>query len=108
VARPTRQRRRERREQRAEAGVEPRTRGRQVRTAPPQEQAAVRQPELQRRRGRFIAECWAELKKVEWPGQRQVLTGTVAVLIACAIVGSYLWVVDLGFKPLVERVFLGK
>ena len=57
---------------------------------------------------RFIAECWAELKKVDWPGQRQVLTGTVVVIIACAIVGTYLWLADLVFQPLVERLLLGQ
>ena len=32
---------------------------------------------------RFIGESWAELKKVEWPGQNQVIQGTVVVIIAC-------------------------
>ena len=35
-------------------------------------------------------ESWAELKKVEWPGQNQVIQGTVVVLVACLIVGIYL------------------
>jgi hypothetical protein len=30
----------------------------------------------------------------------------VVVLIACTIVGVYLWATDLVLKPLVERVFL--
>jgi preprotein translocase subunit SecE len=64
-----------------------------------------------RRRGGligFIGECWGELKKVEWPNQRQVMTGTVVVIVACAIVGSYLWGVDLVLEPFVERVLLGE
>ena len=60
------------------------------------------------RRGRFIAECWGELKKVDWPGQRQVLTGSIVVIIACAIVGAYLYAADLVFRPFVERVLLGQ
>ena len=36
------------------------------------------QPE--ERHGHFVAEAWAELKKVEWPGQSQVIQGTVVVL----------------------------
>jgi preprotein translocase subunit SecE len=39
----------------------------------------------------FIAESVAELKKVEWPGQSQVIQGTVVVLGACVIVGVYLY-----------------
>ena len=63
------------------------------------------QPE--ERHGHFVAEAWAELKKVEWPGQSQVIQGTVVVLIACIIVGTYLWLADLAFKRLVQNVFLG-
>ena len=57
---------------------------------------------------RFVGESWAELKKVEWPDQRQLVQGTAVVLIACIIVGTYLWVSDLVFKRLVENVFLGQ
>ena len=45
---------------------------------------------------------------MEWPGQRQVMTGTVVVIIACAIVGAYLWVADLVLKRVVENVLLGQ
>ena len=45
------------------------------------------QPAEQRRRGNFVQESWAELKKVEWPNQNQVIQGTVVVLIACMVVG---------------------
>jgi len=33
----------------------------------------------------FIGECIAELRKVEWPGQKQVVTGSVVVIVACVI-----------------------
>jgi preprotein translocase SecE subunit len=56
----------------------------------------------------FIRESWAELKKVEWPGQSQVIQGTVVVLIACAIVGVYLYANDLVWKRVVQNVFLGQ
>ena len=56
---------------------------------------------------RFIGESAAELKKVEWPGQQQLIQGTAVVLIACVIVGTYLWLADLAFKRLVQNVFLG-
>jgi preprotein translocase subunit SecE len=55
---------------------------------------------------RFVAESWAELKKVEWPTQNQLIQGVVVVLIACLIVGVFLWGADLVFKRLVQDVFL--
>jgi preprotein translocase subunit SecE len=112
MPRPTRQQRRaRRREQAAAAGdgaIAQRGRTRQPAARPAAEPA---RPEAERRqRGglfNFIAECWGELKKVDWPSQRQVMTGTVAVIIACAIVGAYLYGADLVFRPFVERILLG-
>ena len=57
---------------------------------------------------RFVGESAAELKKVEWPGQQQLIQGVAVVLIACVIVGTYLWLSDLAFKRLVQNVFLGQ
>jgi preprotein translocase subunit SecE len=54
----------------------------------------------------FIGESVAELKKVEWPGQNQVIQGTVVVLVACVIVGVYLWLNDQAWKYVVEKVLL--
>src|SRR3954454_17640502 len=60
------------------------------------------------RRGSFVRESWAELKKVEWPGQNQVIQGTAVVLIACAVVGVYLYGCDQFFKYFVQNVLLNK
>ena len=57
---------------------------------------------------RFTAESWAELGKVEWPTQNQLIQGTVVVLIACVIVGAYLWGADIVLKRFVENVLLGQ
>jgi preprotein translocase subunit SecE len=116
VARPTRSQRRARRQQQAEQqqAVAPRARARQqaVPAVAAQESEPRREPRQRepRKRGflNFIAESWAELKKVEWPGQRQVVTGTVVVIVACLIVGGYLWVADLVVKRVVQNVFLGQ
>jgi preprotein translocase SecE subunit len=62
----------------------------------------------ERRKGNFVQESWAELKKVEWPGQNQVIQGTVVVLIACLVVGSYLYLNDIVWKHVVSKVFLGQ
>ena len=57
---------------------------------------------------RFISESSAELKKVEWPGQNQVVQGTVVVLVACIIVGAYLWINDQIWKEVVPKCCLGQ
>ena len=53
---------------------------------------------------RFCRESVAELKKVEWPGQNQVVQGTVVVLVACVIVGTFLWVNDQVWKEVVKKL----
>jgi preprotein translocase subunit SecE len=79
----------------------------QVRPAaqPQSTQTGRREP---RERGRFVKEAWAELKKVEWPGRSQVMQGTIVVIIACVIVGVYLYAADQLFKPLVRNLLLGE
>ena len=113
MARSARQQRRQRR-----ARLEPVAAG--AGTPPPPQPQPVREggdePERRRETGRaepkqrfrFIRESWAELKKVDWPNRNQVTQGTVVVIIACAIVGTYLWLADLVFQPLVERLLLGQ
>jgi preprotein translocase SecE subunit len=53
-----------------------------------------------------VAESWAELKKVEWPTQSQLIQGVVVVLIACLVVGVFLYTCDLVWKRLVQDVLL--
>ena len=91
MARETRQQRKDRRRQQA---VRP--------SAQPVKSQGGRGVES--RRGSFIAESYGELKKVEWPGQKQVTQGTIVVIIACAIVGAYLWVNDLIWQRVVETI----
>jgi preprotein translocase SecE subunit len=111
MARPTRQQRRERRAQRPEpalAGGPP--------TAPPRPRptaAGGSEPHREPRREsgglpgiRFIRESWGELKKVEWPGQHQVITGTTVVLIACVIVGAFLYANDIVWKHVVQNFLI--
>ncbi len=108
MARQTRAQRRARRREQAEAGVAQRARARQVQIRP-QQPAKTQTGARRREEGgarRFLAESWGELKKVEWPSQRHVIQGTVVVLVACAIVGVYIWLADVAFKRLVQDVFL--
>ena len=120
MARNTRQRRRQRRraqgsaagaeqQQTQEKSVTQRARARQQ-AVRPSAQPQKSQTGARRVPGsgfrRFVSESWAELKKVEWPTQNQVLQGTIVVIIACGIVGAFLWVCDLVFKPFVRDVLL--
>jgi preprotein translocase subunit SecE len=118
VARSTRQKRRAKRRERSKqdgsaessSNIASRARARQAQTRPA---AQAPKPQTGARRvpgggfRRFVSEAWAELKKVEWPGQSQVIQGTIVVIIACAIVGAYLWLADLAFKPFVRDILIG-
>ncbi len=114
MARQTRSERRARRAAQAEsqAAVQ-RSRARQPQVRPAPEPEAPRATESTRRLPgsgfkRFVNESWGELKKVEWPGQQQLIQGTAVVLIACLITGVYLFAADQVFKRLVQHVFLGQ
>ena len=113
MARPSRQQRRDRRAQQpalAGAGAPP--------AAPPARTArGGDEPERRPRREaverterggpfRFFEESWAELKKVEWPDRKAVISGTTVVVIACIIVGTYLWLNDELWKYVVKHVLL--
>jgi preprotein translocase SecE subunit len=58
--------------------------------------------------GSFIRESIGELRKVEWPRQNQVVQGTVVVIVACVIIGTYLYLCDQAFSKLVSKVLLGQ
>ena len=116
MARNTRQKRRQKRRERTkEDGQQPKQLATRARARQQQVRPAAQTPKSQTgaRRvpgggtKRFIAECTAELKKVEWPNRNQVMQGTIVVIIACAIVGAYLWIADTAFEPFVKNVLLG-
>jgi preprotein translocase subunit SecE len=95
-------------EMRSEGGAAARRRQRAERAEAARPQAPQPQPAQERKRSNFIAESWAELKKVEWPGQNQVIQGTVVVLIACLVVGTFLYINDQVWKYVVSKVLLGQ
>ena len=113
MARSTRQQRRQRRAQ--AAGTPPLRPA--VRPRPTSEEEPPRQPAEPRaerrddvRPGvpgiRFLQESAAELRKVEWPSQQQVISGTAVVIIASLIVGFYLYANDELWQYLVTHVLL--
>ena len=74
--------------------------------APAAQDGAGRQPGFFGRITQFIRESWAELKKVEWPTQQQLVQGTAVVLIACLVVGVYLFLADEVSRRFVQHVLL--
>jgi preprotein translocase subunit SecE len=115
VARQTRAERRARRLAHAEpavAGAGDRGGGKPpVRLAPEPPARPGREPARERPWGttaNFVRESVGELRKVEWPGQSQLIQGTVVVIIACIIIGTYLYVADEVFSKFVSKVLLGQ
>jgi preprotein translocase SecE subunit len=113
MARQTRQQRRDRRAQQQPAlagGAPPRATSRPTANGDAAEPAR-RQPRSDETRTgsgpiHFLGEAYAELKKVEWPSQKAVVSGTAVVLIACVIVGAYLYLNDTVWQYVVQHVLL--
>ena len=60
------------------------------------------------RAGNFVRESIGELRKVEWPTQNHLIQGTVVVIVACVVMGTYLYFADLIFNKLVSKLLLGQ
>ncbi|MBR6903037.1 MAG: preprotein translocase subunit SecE [Clostridia bacterium] len=54
----------------------------------------------------FFKDYKSEIKKIVWPGIKEVLKNTLIVLIMCLIVGAFIWLLDFGLGKLLE-VILG-
>jgi preprotein translocase SecE subunit len=115
MARQTRQDRRARRAQQQPAlagGTPPRTPARPTPANGGSEPERRPRQAAQARRApgfgfvHFVQESIAELKKVEWPSQQAVISGTAVVVIACIIVGTFLWLNDELWKYVVKHVLL--
>ena len=109
MARETRRQRRDERKSAGAAKPAPARAARsQAQVRPGMQPTSTQTGRRERERGRFVKESWAELKKVEWPNRAQVVQGTIVVIIACVIVGTYLYAADQVFKPFVRTVLLGE
>ena len=109
MARQTRAQRRARREaqeqnQQNQQGITQRARARQAQMRPGAQPVKSQAGAQRREKRSFVSESWGELKKVEWPGQTQVIQATVVVLIACIVVGVYLYANDILWKHVVQRI----
>jgi preprotein translocase subunit SecE len=112
MARSTRQQRRQRRAQAAGTPpLRPAVRPRPTKEEEPREPTEPRSERRDEVRPgmpgvRFVQESVAELKKVEWPNQQQVISGTAVVIVACLIVGAYLYANDEVWSYVVKHVLL--
>ncbi|MCI0410421.1 MAG: preprotein translocase subunit SecE [Acidobacteria bacterium] len=52
----------------------------------------------------FLAEVRAELKKVTWPGRKEVYSTTIVVMATTVFFGFYLWGLDLVFSRVLQQV----
>ena len=52
----------------------------------------------------FFKDYKSEIKKIVWPGPRDVLKNTVIVLVMCIVIGLFVWLLDLGLGKLLEII----
>jgi len=98
-------------EKRAEAKAlkesEKRQRGEQKRRESEQLAKKQKQASAERQRGGvigFLASCWAELKKVQWPDRDTLVQATAVTIIFVAVAATYLGALDALFSFLVKRI----
>lgn len=52
----------------------------------------------------FLKDVRRELKKVQWPNKHELTTYTAIVLLSVVVVGTIIWVVDLGYQQLLTLI----
>ena len=52
----------------------------------------------------FIASCWAELKKVQWPDRDTLVQATAVTIIFVVVAAAYLGALDAVFNYLVKQI----
>ena len=74
------------------------------------EQLAKRQKQAQaekRQRGGvigFLASCWAELRKVQWPDRDTLVQATAVTIVFVAVAATYLGALDSLFSFLIKQI----
>jgi preprotein translocase SecE subunit len=54
----------------------------------------------------FIASCWAELKRVQWPDRDTLVQASAVTVLFVAVMATYLGILDAVFSQLVD-LFIG-
>jgi preprotein translocase subunit SecE len=98
-------------ERRAEAKAlkekEKRQRAEQKRREREQLDRKQKQAAAERTRGGaigFIASCWAELKKVQWPDRDTLVQATAVTIVFVAVAATYLGLLDFVFNELIKQI----
>jgi preprotein translocase SecE subunit len=98
-------------ERRAEAKAlkesEKRQRAEQKRRESEQLAKKQKQAAAERQRGGvigFLASCWAELKKVQWPDRDTLVQATAVTIIFVAVAATYLGALDAAFNFLIKQI----
>ncbi len=98
-------------ERRAEARAlkesEKRKRAEQKRRESEQLAKKQKQAATERQRGGvlgFLASCWAELKKVQWPDRDTLVQATAVTIIFVAVAATYLGALDAAFNFLIKQI----
>lgn len=98
-------------ERRAEAKAlkeaEKRKRAEQKRRESEQLAKKQKQAAAQRQRGGvigFLASCWAELKKVQWPDRETLIQATAVTILFVAVAAAYLGALDAAFSWLIKQI----
>lgn len=53
---------------------------------------------------RFFKDYKSEVKKIVWPGWKDVAKNTLIVILMCLVVGIFIWVVDFGLAELLKLI----
>jgi preprotein translocase subunit SecE len=56
----------------------------------------------------FYRQVVAELRKVVWPTQQQLITYFIVVMVFVAVMMTFVSLLDLGFGKLVLEIFAGR
>jgi preprotein translocase SecE subunit len=73
------------------------------------EQLAKRQKQAKEERQRggvigFLASCWAELRKVQWPDRDTLVQATAVTIVFVVVAAAYLGALDAAFNFLIQRI----
>ncbi len=51
---------------------------------------------------KFFQSAWGELKKVHWPGRREITVYTMVVISSVILVAAMIWIADTALSALIE------
>ena len=52
----------------------------------------------------FFRDNKSEIKKISWPGLREVIKNTITVIVICLIIGALIWLIDGGLSALLKWI----